>query len=95
MIALMAYTKQKAQEGDQEAQSIYEQVELTREMDRLDEGLDGNGEPANETQSAGGDASTHHANDEPQEDAPDRGEEGAEDGDAEARKRIRLASNKA
>eukprot|EP00971_Amphidinium_carterae_P332317 6466417-Amphidinium_carterae.1 len=25
MIALMAYTKQKAQEGEQEAQSIYEQ----------------------------------------------------------------------
>eukprot|EP00971_Amphidinium_carterae_P076297 1506858-Amphidinium_carterae.1 len=91
MIALMAYTKQKAQEGDQEAQTIYEQVELARKMDRLDQELDGNGEPANEHQSTGGDASMHDASEEPQEDEPDRGEEGAGDGDAEARTRIRLA----
>eukprot|EP00971_Amphidinium_carterae_P294113 5839667-Amphidinium_carterae.1 len=48
LFALMAYTRQRAQEGDQEAQTICEQVALAREMDRLDEELDGNGEPANE-----------------------------------------------
>eukprot|EP00971_Amphidinium_carterae_P057856 1144285-Amphidinium_carterae.1 len=57
----MNYTKQKAQEGDQEAQTIYEQIELEREMDQLEHDLDGNGEPANELQSNGGDASMHDA----------------------------------
>eukprot|EP00971_Amphidinium_carterae_P351212 6491977-Amphidinium_carterae.1 len=61
LLALMNYTKQKAQEGDQEAQSIYEQIEIAREMDQLNEEMDGNGEPASELPTAGDDASMHDA----------------------------------
>eukprot|EP00971_Amphidinium_carterae_P217390 4315744-Amphidinium_carterae.1 len=53
MLALLNYTKQKAQEGDQETQTIYEQIEITRKMDQLQEELDGNGVPASEPQNAG------------------------------------------
>eukprot|EP00971_Amphidinium_carterae_P340346 6478649-Amphidinium_carterae.1 len=91
LLALLAYTKQRAQDGDQEAQTIYEQVELAREMDQLDQDLDGTGEPANELLSNGGDVSMQEASEGPPEEEPDRGEEGAGDGDADARTRIRLA----
>eukprot|EP00971_Amphidinium_carterae_P228688 4536114-Amphidinium_carterae.1 len=70
----MNYTKQRAHEGDQEAQAIYEQLELKREMDQLEHELDGNGEPANELQSNGGDASMNDPSEEPQEEEPPRGE---------------------
>eukprot|EP00971_Amphidinium_carterae_P111122 2201094-Amphidinium_carterae.1 len=68
MLALMNHTKQKAQEGDAETQNIYEQIALAREMDQLHEELDGNGEPANEPQTTGDDASMQDASDEPQKD---------------------------
>eukprot|EP00971_Amphidinium_carterae_P272864 5415562-Amphidinium_carterae.1 len=91
MLALLNYTKQKAQEGDQEAQTIYEQIEITREMDQLQEELDGNGAPASEPLNAGEDASMHDASEEPQEEDQARGEADVADGDAEARRRIRNA----
>eukprot|EP00971_Amphidinium_carterae_P075320 1488465-Amphidinium_carterae.3 len=60
-------------------------------MEQLDADFDGNGEPANEDQTAGDDASMHDASEELQEDDHTRGEADAVDGDAEARKRIRQA----
>eukprot|EP00971_Amphidinium_carterae_P123537 2446663-Amphidinium_carterae.1 len=91
LLALLAYTKQRAQDGDQEAQTIYEQVELAQDLDQLDQELAGTGEPANELQSNGEDASMLDASEEPPEQEHDRGEEAAVDGDADARTRIRLA----
>eukprot|EP00971_Amphidinium_carterae_P272566 5410076-Amphidinium_carterae.1 len=60
-------------------------------MDRLQAELDGDGEPANETQNAGDDASMHDASEEPQRDDHAPGGADAADGDAEDRKRIRNA----
>eukprot|EP00971_Amphidinium_carterae_P248009 4924452-Amphidinium_carterae.1 len=95
MLALLNYTRQKAQDGDQEAQTIYEQIEIAREMEQPDADLDGNGDPSNEDQTAGDDASMPDASaelQEPcQEDDHARGEADVAEGDAEARKRIRQA----
>eukprot|EP00971_Amphidinium_carterae_P153939 3052715-Amphidinium_carterae.1 len=52
----------EGKEGDREAQNIYEQISLSREMEQLQTDLEGNGEPATENNLlAGEDASMQDA----------------------------------
>eukprot|EP00971_Amphidinium_carterae_P060904 1205496-Amphidinium_carterae.1 len=93
LLALMAFARSKAQEGDREAQVIYEQAALSQEMEQLlasqeEDDLPSsteNGQPVAE------DASMQDVSEEQPKEVPAPGEPDVAEGDVEARKRIRAA----
>eukprot|EP00971_Amphidinium_carterae_P323042 6420196-Amphidinium_carterae.1 len=90
---MLAFTKTKAQEGDQEAQVIYEQMELSQEVENLLENYNDNDLPESSGEDQHGieNASMRDANEEPQRTDPTPGEPDAAEGDPNDRKRIRAA----
>eukprot|EP00971_Amphidinium_carterae_P250613 4975257-Amphidinium_carterae.1 len=66
LLGMLAFTKTKAEEGDREAQVIYEQMELTQEVEHRLENYDEEDSPDNagDDLNNGKDASTSDANEE-------------------------------
>eukprot|EP00971_Amphidinium_carterae_P048797 961711-Amphidinium_carterae.1 len=87
LLATLAFTKSMAQDGNQEAQVIHEQMELSQEVEHMLENYDDVDSPGctGDDQTGIEDTSMRDANEEPPKEDP------APDGDAEARKRIRAA----